>query len=136
MHSPTILYQEIFCFSDCPIAYQLKYEGLTLDLFSWHGKSLTVFQQEINNLIFEMWPLRFLLKRIWENLVGLVGLRHETQRIIECHERLMLGFTYVLPNLLDWTCLNSPIPHISFRILNRNVITFQWGGSQWSHLKK
>src|SRR3989304_8767172 len=33
--------------------------------------------------------------------VWLVGLRHETQRIIECHERLMLGFTYVQPNLLN-----------------------------------
>ena len=33
---------------------------------------------------------------------SLDGLRHETQRIVECHERLMLGFAYVQPNLLDF----------------------------------
>jgi len=42
------------------------------------------------------------LKRIWKNLVGLVGFRHEAKQIIECHKRLMLGFTYVQPNLLDF----------------------------------
>ena len=43
------------------------------------------------------------LKRIGKNQVGLVELRHETQQIIECHERLMLGFTYVQPTCA--TCL-------------------------------
>jgi hypothetical protein len=41
----------------------------------------------------------FLCARIKHSLVGL---RYETQQIIECHERLVLGFTYVQTNLLDF----------------------------------
>jgi hypothetical protein len=37
----------------------------------------------------------------WVIPVWQVGLRYETQQIFECYEWLMLGFTYVQPNLLD-----------------------------------